>query len=84
MTSHLRARLTLAAAALAVTAPAAAAYVGPGAGVTAIGTLLALVAAAALTVAGFVWYPVKRVLARRRREAIEPPAPRATGPGRDG
>jgi hypothetical protein len=42
------------------------AYVGPGAGVTAIGTVLALIGAAFLAVVGFVWYPLKRLLARRR------------------
>lgn len=40
----------------------AAAYVGPGAGLSAIGTVLALVAAIFLAIVGFVWYPLKRVL----------------------
>ena len=44
------------------------AYVGPGAGLSAIGSLLALVAAVLLAIVGFVWYPGKR-LARRRRKA---------------
>jgi hypothetical protein len=51
---------------LACTAQAALAYVGPGAGVTAIGTMLALLGAGLLAIVGFVWYPVKRLLARRR------------------
>jgi hypothetical protein len=51
---------------LACTAQAALAYVGPGAGVTAIGTLLALLGAGLLAVVGFVWYPAKRLLSRRR------------------
>lgn len=42
------------------------AYVGPGAGLTAVGTVLALLAAVGLLIAGFVWYPVKRLLRRRR------------------
>lgn len=41
-------------------------YVGPGAGLGAIGTVLALVGAILLAVVGFVWYPVKRLLAKRR------------------
>lgn len=41
---------------------AAAAYVGPGAGLTAIGTVLALIGAVFLAIVGFVWYPVKRLL----------------------
>jgi hypothetical protein len=48
------------------TAQAALAYVGPGAGITAIGTALALLGAAALAVVGFVWYPIKRLVSRRR------------------
>jgi hypothetical protein len=52
-------------AASLLTQPALA-YVGPGAGVTAIGTVLALIGAAFLAVVGFVWYPLKRLLARRR------------------
>jgi hypothetical protein len=54
------------ASALVLPAGAALAYVGPGAGITAIGTLLALVAAAFLAIVGFVWYPLKRLAARRR------------------
>lgn len=62
-----RALLPLLAALLAVPAPAWA-YVGPGAGLSAIGSLLALVAALVLAVVGFVWYPVKRVMRRRDAE----------------
>ena len=45
------------------------AYVGPGAGLSAIGSLLALAAAVLLMIVGFVWYPVKRVMRRRRQAA---------------
>ena len=41
-------------------------YVGPGAGLSAIGTILALLGAVVLAVFGFLWYPIKRLLARRR------------------
>ena len=51
--------------ALVVPVPAAA-YVGPGAGLSALGSLLALLAAVFVAIVGFVWYPVKRLLARRR------------------
>jgi len=40
------------------------AYVGPGAGLSAIGAALALVGGLALAIVGFVWYPLKRILAR--------------------
>lgn len=43
------------------------AYVGPGAGLTALGTVIALVLALVLAIIGFVWYPMKR-LARRRNK----------------
>ena len=50
-------------------------YIGPGAGLGAIGPLLSLVGAAALMVIGFVWYPIKRLMRRRRaaRAASESP-----------
>jgi len=37
------------------------AYVGPGAGLTAIGSVLAFVGTMLLLVIGFVWYPLKRM-----------------------
>jgi len=46
------------------------AYVGPGAGLSAIGTVLALVGAILLGIVGFVWYPVKRLL--RGKQSREP------------
>lgn len=44
----------------------AAAYIGPGAGLSAIGALLALVVGIGAAVLGFVWYPIKRVLRKVR------------------
>jgi hypothetical protein len=44
----------------------AAAYIGPGAGAGAIGVLIAVVLGATLLVVGFLWYPLKRVMRRRR------------------
>jgi hypothetical protein len=44
-------------------APAPAeAYIGPGAGLTAIGTVVAFVGAVLLAIVGFVWYPIKRLV----------------------
>jgi len=40
------------------------AYIGPGAGLTAIGTFLALVAGLLVAIVGFVWYPIKRLIRR--------------------
>ena len=48
------------------------AYVGPGAGVTAIGSILALFAFVFLTLIGFVWYPLKRLFSKNKnQEATE-------------
>lgn len=55
--------------------PPAFAYVGPGAGLTAIGTMVAVVAVLLLAVAGFVWYPLKRML-RRSRPTDQADAPK--------
>jgi uncharacterized membrane protein YdjX (TVP38/TMEM64 family) len=38
------------------------AYIGPGAGLSAIGTFFAVIGAFFLLIVGFVWYPVKRLL----------------------
>lgn len=43
------------------------AYIGPGAGITAIGTVVALIGAILLAVVGFVWYPLKRLRARNKK-----------------
>lgn len=64
----------VAGACLAVTAAlpvpdALLAYVGPGAGLSAIGALLAIIAGLAVAVGDFVWYPVKRLLRRRKRQS---------------
>jgi len=43
---------------------AANAYIGPGSGLSAIGSLVSVVAAVFLAMAGFVWYPLKRLFRR--------------------
>jgi len=65
-------RYALAAAVLGLVALApvpALAYVGPGAGLSAIGTFLALVAAVFLAIVGFIWYPIKRLFGRKSSHA---------------
>lgn len=51
---------------LLLSAAPAYAYVGPGGVISGIGTLLALVAAVVVSLFGFVWYPVKRLMRRGR------------------
>ena len=54
-------------AALCFLAPSVAfAYVGPGAGISAVGSLLALVAAVIVAIFGFLWFPIKRLLRKKK------------------
>lgn len=45
------------------------AYLGPGAGLSAIGSVLALIGATLLLIVGFVWYPVKRMLRNKKNRS---------------
>lgn len=49
------------------------AYVGPGSGLSAIGSILALIAAFFLAVVGFIWYPIKRLI--KGKKSTSSPAP---------
>ena len=40
------------------------AYVGPGVGLSALGSVLAFIGAVFLLIVGFLWYPIKRLLKR--------------------
>lgn len=60
----------LMAAVVASMATPALAYIGPGAGLGAIGTVIAVLGAIVLLIVGFVWYPVKRLI-KRRKAAVE-------------
>lgn len=64
--------LAVAAAWYLASPEAAAAYVGPGAGLTVIGAALAFLASVVLAVVGFVWYPIKRFLRGRRDQSVAP------------
>ena len=59
--------IALAAAVAVLAAQPAYAYIGPGAGLTAIGTVIALLGGILLAIVGFVWYPIKRVMRSRAR-----------------
>ena len=52
---------------LLLSATPAFAYIGPGGGLSALGAILALFAAVALAVVGFVWFPIKRMRAARQK-----------------
>jgi nitrate reductase gamma subunit len=60
----------LAAGLIVLLAPAVAyAYIGPGAGLTALGSLVALVGTVVLAVVGFVWFPIRRLMRARAARA---------------
>lgn len=44
----------------------AVAYIGPGSGLSAIGAFFALLAATTAALFGFLWYPIKRLLRRKK------------------
>ncbi|MEM9736165.1 MAG: hypothetical protein AAF908_06125 [Pseudomonadota bacterium] len=62
---------------LILTPSLAQAYIGPGPGISAIGTFLALIAAVAFAIVGFLWYPIKRMLKGRKK--AEPDSDMAEG-----
>lgn len=58
---------SIAALLLLVPGPASA-YAGPGSIISGIGALLAAVAAVAAAIFGFLWFPLKRLYRKFRRE----------------
>lgn len=74
---------TALAVAAACTALPAAAYVGPGAGLSLVGALWALVVAVFGALSFVLLWPIRRAL-RRRRDAMarQSSAPRASEPGK--
>lgn len=44
------------------------AYIGPGAGITALGTVIAFISAIFLAIVAFIWYPIKRLLSRIKKK----------------
>jgi hypothetical protein len=55
-----------------LTAGPAAAYMGPGAGLGMLGSLVAVIAAVALAALGLVLLPVRMILKRRRKASAKP------------
>ncbi len=50
----------------AIVADPAFAYIGPGSGLTLIGSVLAVIAVIFLSIVGFIWYPVRRLLRNKK------------------
>ena len=59
-------RLFVFTAALLLTGGQAFAYIGPGLGLGIIGVLVGVGAAIVLTLFGIIWYPLKRLLGKKR------------------
>ena len=47
------------------------AYVGPGAGLSAIGSFFAAVLAVLLAIVGFLWYPIKRLIKKYKKKKAD-------------
>ena len=58
--------LTAVVACLVLSEHDAHAYIGPGVGMSAIGTVVAFIGAIVFAIVGFVWYPVKRLIGMMR------------------
>ena len=84
--NRLRAARTSVAIAIAIFAVSfpVAAYVGPGAGLSALGSLFALLAAVVVAIFGFLWYPMKRLLGRRRTSTARSDTASSPGPSAPG
>ncbi len=66
--------LTLSAALILAAATPAAAYIGPGLGAGAIATVLGVIASVFLLIVAVVYYPVKRLLKKRKAAAEDAPS----------
>lgn len=42
------------------------AYVGPGAGISVVGSIVAVLSAVFFAIVGFIWYPIRRLLRKRK------------------
>ena len=46
------------------------AYIGPGAGIAVIGTVIAFIGAILIAIVAFIWYPIKRLLAKIKKKKM--------------
>ena len=47
------------------------AYVGPGSGLSAIGSIIAFIGTVFLLIIGFLWYPIKRLLKGKQLDSSQ-------------
>lgn len=63
-------RIVLIALALLISAPAVA-YIGPGAGISVLGSLLGILATIVVAIGAIVMWPLRKMLKKRRQAAAE-------------
>ena len=81
---HFMAVCLTAAGVFSMWATPAFAYLGPGAGLSAIGAFLALIVGVIVAFFGFLWYPVKRLLRQRHTTGASPSQPPHTPQAKSG
>ena len=71
---------------LLVTSGQALAYIGPGAGISVVGSLLSILATFFVAIGAILFWPVRKLLKRRkaRREAVQPVRNGSSAQGDDG
>ncbi len=76
---------TLALVAMTLVAPASA-YTGPGLGMATITVVLGFIASIFIALFAIIWYPVKRMMKRKKAASTvdETPTPTASDPNTDG
>ena len=50
-------------------------YIGPGVGLSALGAILAVIGGVAATCFGLIWYPLKRLLGKKKESQEPDPIP---------
>jgi hypothetical protein len=60
------------------------AYIGPGAGLSAIGSVIAFVGAILLMIVGFLWYPIKKLIRMKKAKRTKTAEGRSLGEGVNG
>ncbi|MDD5173960.1 MAG: hypothetical protein PHV48_03955 [Candidatus Omnitrophica bacterium] len=43
------------------------AYIGPGVGISAIGAFCAVITGSIVLILGFIWYPIRRLMRKRKK-----------------
>jgi hypothetical protein len=76
--------LALAVGLLAASPDTAHAYIGPGAGITVLGALWAVVVAIVLALAGLLAWPIRTMMRRRKQGRLAAAKPLAAGDGDSG